>query len=341
MKHHSAIAPSSISKRVFLSFAAVYLIWGSTYLAIRYAVETIPPFIMAGIRFLSAGSMLYAYALYKQRNQKTDPVPKKLRRIHWYSALIVGSLFFVGGNGGVVWAEQFIPSSLAALIITTVPLWMVLLDWLRPQGKRPHYLTVMGLILGFTGMVVLINPANIQVEFQSSFLPSLVLVGSALAWSCGSILSRHLRLPQSLILSSSMQMLTGGSVLLIASFFLGEWSLLEISKITALSAWSFVYLMIFGSIVAFTAYSFLLKNTTAAKVSTYAYINPIIAIFLGWSIASEPMDSRTLLAAFIIISAVVLITYTKGRKPAAEAKPIETELQQTQTVLCCEKESLV
>lgn len=299
-----------MGKRIIISFAAIYLIWGSTYLAMRYAVETIPPFIMATCRFLISGGILFVLGWYQNRN---EPAKLKLKPIHWLSAGVIGSLLFLGGNGGVVWAEQHIPSSLAALIITLVPLWMVLLDWMRPGGQRPGIFTAFGLLIGFVGMVLLIDPQTINWELDGTFVPSMVLVLASLSWALGSLLCRGLQLPDSIHLASAMQMIMGGVALGLVSTVGGEWQAYDFSQVSLLSLLSFGYLILFGTL-AFLAYTYLLKNTSAAKVSTYAYVNPIIAVFLGWALADEPMNARTLIAATIIISGVVLITTAKGRR---------------------------
>jgi len=299
-----------MDKRIIISFAAIYTIWGSTYLAMRYAVETIPPFIMASGRFIVSGGILFALGWYQNRNQ---PAKLKIEPIHWLSAGVIGSLLFLGGNGGVVWAEQYIPSSLAALIITLVPLWMVLIDWLRPGGRRPGIFTAFGLLVGFSGMVLLIDPQNISWQLDGTFVPSMLLVLASLSWALGSLLCRGLKLPESIHLASAMQMVMGGVALGAVSTVSGEWQVHDFSQVSLHSLLAFAYLTVFGTL-AFLAYIYLLKNTSAAKVGTYAYVNPIIAVFLGWALADEPLNPRTLIAATIIISGVVLITTAKGRR---------------------------
>jgi drug/metabolite transporter (DMT)-like permease len=303
------------------AFAAVYVIWGSTYLAIRFAIETMPPFLMAAVRFLVAGAVLYAWS-----RGKGAPAPA---RANWLAAAGVGGLMLLGGNGGVVWAEQRVDSGLASLIITTVPFWMVLLDWLRPRGVRPTAMTVTGLAAGFVGVALLVGGAPGSEGHGVDRAGALVLILAALSWSFGSLWSRSAPLPKSPWLSTSMQMLAGGALLLVLSLATGEASRVDLAGVSWRSVLSLLYLVIFGSLVAFSAYVWLLRNATAAAVSTYAFVNPVVAVFLGWAMAGEEVTSRTLLAAAIIIGAVVVITVgrtrTRRRLEAASAAAAATE----------------
>ncbi len=290
--------------RVITAFAAVYLIWGSTYLAIRLAVETMPPFLMAGIRFLIAGAILYVWTRWRG-------VPKPIRS-HWLAATIVGGLLLLGGNGGVVWAAQHVPSGLTALLIATVPLWMALLNWLRPGGAKPSNGIIAGLLLGFIGITLLIGPSKLASGQQVDSLGAAVLIVASLSWAAGSLYSRRAQLPGSPLLATGMEMLAGGALLLIASLFFGEWTRFDLSAPSLRSWIALSYLIIFGALIGFTAYIWLLRVTTPALASTYAYVNPVVAIFLGWAFAGEPLTGRTLLAAAIIIGAVVVITLQRA-----------------------------
>lgn len=286
--------------RLLTAFAAVYLIWGSTYLAIRFAIETIPPFLMAGFRFLLAGAVMYWLVRLRGASRPT------VRQ--WLWAAVVGALLLLGGNGGVVWAEQTVPSGQAALLVATEPLWVVLIDWVRPGGERPLRGEVVGLALGFAGVAVLITPAGLfGAAFEVDLVGAAVLVFAALAWAAGSVVSRQAPAHESSFVAAAMMMLTGGVLLVIAGTFTGEWARLDVAAITLRSWFALAYLVVFGALIGFTAYVWLLKNTTLARASTYAYVNPIVAVILGWMLAAEPLNSRVMVAAGIIVSGVVIV----------------------------------
>ncbi|MCB0076274.1 MAG: EamA family transporter [Anaerolineales bacterium] len=292
--------------RLILSFAAVYLIWGSTYLAIRFAIETIPPLLMAGSRFLIVGALLYAAMRGRGAARPTGP--------QWAGAALVGGLLFMGGNGGVTWAEQRVPSSLAALLIALMPLWMVALTWLM-EGPRPTWRTTLGLALGLLGVALLIGPSELLHGERPDLLGVAVLLSSGFLWALGSLFSRRVAKPASLLMAVAMQNIAGGTLLLLAGTVGGEWPRLNLAAMSSLSLFAFLYLIIFGSIVAFSAYTFLLQNTTPANAATYAYVNPVIALLLGWLLGNEPMTMRVIVAAAVIISAVVLITTRRTAVP--------------------------
>jgi len=289
---------------VLAAFAALYTIWGSTYLAIRYAVTTIPPFLMGGVRFLIAGSLLYAWTRWRGALRPS--------RAEWRAALVTGVLLLVGGNGAVLWSEQHIASGLVALIVAIVPLWMVIFDWLRPKGTRPVPAVFVGLALGLLGLALLIGPdvfgknGSSQLEVGVALVP---VVGSML-WAVGSIFSRYAPRPGSAQMATGMQMLMGGSAFLVVSLLAGEPRHFRFANLTIASMAGFLYLVTFGSLLGFTAYIYLLGATTPAKAATYAYVNPVVAVFLGWAIAGEPLTPRMLVAAAIILGAVALITLT-------------------------------
>ena len=285
---------------VTLAFAAVYIIWGSTYLAIHVAVETMPPFLMAGVRFLTAGGLLFAWAMARGH--------AKPARIHWRSALIIGGLLLLGGNGGVSYALQSVPSGTASLLVGTIPFWMVLIEWLRPGGRRPGKLVFFGLGLGFLGIFLLIGPQEITGGGEVPLAGALIIIFAALSWAFGSIYSRSAKQAESPFVAVAMEMLAGGALLLLAGTVFGEWSAVEISQLTKGSLVALVYLILFGSIVAFTAYIWLLQVSTPARASTYAFVNPVVAVFLGWAILGETLTVQTLVAAAIIIAAVAFIT---------------------------------
>ncbi len=290
---------------IVIALGAVYIIWGSTYLAIRIAIETMPPFLMAGTRFLVAGGLLFIWAM-----ARGEPRPK---RLHWRPVIIIGGLLLVGGNGGVTWAEQTVPSGTAALLVATVPLWMVLLDWLRPGGRRPGRMVFLGLALGLLGIVLLVGPRNIAGGTSIHLVGAGVIILAALSWSTGSIYSRSAKLPESPLVATALEMLAGGALLFLVGSISGEWGDLNLAQVSTRSLISLAYLILFGSIIAFTAYIWLLRVSTPARVSTYAYVNPVVAVFLGGAVLGETLSVNTLIAAAIIVSAVVIITINRSK----------------------------
>lgn len=282
------------------AFAAVYVIWGSTYLAIRFAVETIPPFLMAGARFVAAGGVLLAYARARGL--------VRVSRAELRGAAIVGLFLLLLGNGAVVWAEQSVPSGITALLVATVPVWMVVVDWLRPGGTRPRVGIFAGLALGLAGIVLLVGPGALAGHSEFSLVATGVLVLGSISWAVGSIYARHAPRPASAVTSNAVQMLAGGAALLGVGVLAREPARLAASQVTARSLWSLAYLATFGSLIGFTAYTYLLEVSTPARVSTYAYVNPIVAVFLGWALAREPVEARTIAAAAVILAGVAIIT---------------------------------
>lgn len=306
---------------VLAAFAAIYMIWGSTYLGIAFAVQTIPPHIMAALRFLIAGAVMFGFL-----RLRGVPTPKV---IHWRSALIVGILLLGLGNGSVSWAETMVPSGLAALMIAIVPLWMVLMDWLRPGGTRPQGGVFLGIALGLGGMVLLIGPAALGLDQPLNYMGVVLLLTASLSWSLGSIYSRHADIPDNPLMLTAMEMLTGGVFLLGMAFVLGEFNGFQPSQVSALSVVSLAYLVLFGSLLGFSAYVFLLQVSTPAKVSTYAYVNPVVAVFLGWTLNAEPITPLTLAASAIIIAGVAIITFFNTR-PQPKPMPMPPPEQRLQ-----------
>ncbi len=297
--------------QVALALALVYVVWGSTYLAIRFAVETLPPFGMAAARFLVAGAALYLWARARGAARPTAG--------QWRSAATVGLLLLLGGNGAVVWAEQAIPSSLAALLVSTVPLFMALLEWLH-AGQRPTLPVAAGLLAGFVGVVLLVDPTGLA-GASVPLVPALVTTAAALSWAAGSLYARKAPAPASPLLGSAMQMLAGGLALLFVSVASGEAARFDPAGSSAQSVAALLYLVVFGSLIGFTAYAWLLRNVQPALASTYAYVNPVVAVLLGWALAGEAVGPRTLFASALIVGGVGLITAMKGRKPAKVEEP--------------------
>jgi drug/metabolite transporter (DMT)-like permease len=307
MRESQLQSPNSKRWQVITAFAVVYIIWGSTYLAIRLAVETIPPFLMAGSRHCVAGIMLYMWA---RQHGAAKP-----EFVHWRGAAIVGGLLLLGGNGLLSWAEQRVPSGVSALIIGSVALWMVVLEWLWHRGPRPTFGVVSGLIIGFVGLGFLVAPDRFNDGAPINLPGAAALLLAAFLWAAGSLYSRRAVLPPSQLLAAAMEMLTGGMILILAGGTAGEWARLVPAHISAHSIVAWSYLVTFGSLIGFTAYVWLLQVASPAHVATYAYVNPIIAVLLGWAFAGEQITMRTLLAAAAIIFAVVMIVTRSAEAP--------------------------
>jgi drug/metabolite transporter (DMT)-like permease len=287
-----------MSVQIWIALVIVYVVWGSTYLAIRIAIETLPPFSMAGVRFLVAGGLLYAWAA--RRGDRAGDAPGWPQ---WRAAAITGAGLFLGGNGGVVFAESRIPSGVTALLVATLSLWMALLSWLF-RGERPSRATAIGLPIGFAGTALLIG------RVQTSGIDPVGAVACLLAsmsWAAASLYSRHAPLPKRTALSTAMQMLTGGVWMLLAGAVTGELAHVDPSRFSRASLGALVYLIVFGSLMAFSAFAWLVRHAPMPLVATYGYVNPVVAVALGWAILDEPVTPRMLLAGAIIVGAVVLI----------------------------------
>ncbi len=293
---------------IIMGFAAIYVIWGSTYLGIRYAVETIPPLLMMGIRHFVAGSVVYGWA----RSHGTPAPTLK----HWGYAAVAGLLLFLGGHGMLAWAEQHVASGLAALLCATLPLWTVLISAWDGSERKLSLKTWGGIGLGFGGVALLIGPDAITQHLN--VVAAAMALGSALAWAIGTSYSRRAALPKSKILSAAMQMICGGSVLLVSGAIVGEGSRLHLSAMTPKSILALAYLIVFGSIIAFTVYTWLVSVSKPTMLSTYAYVNPVVAVLLGWAFAGEVISMRTIAATVVILAGVVLVT-------KAKANPVRSE----------------
>ncbi len=298
------------------AFFAVYVFWGSTYLAIKYAIETLPPFLMAGSRFALAGAILFLWA----RLSKDYETPTLK---HWRTSFIVGTLLLLGGNGGVVLAQHFIPSSLAALLVATEPLWIVILSWLWLNSGRPNWKVGAGLLLDFAGVWLLISgreSGGIGDGGSGQWIGIIAVILAALSWATGSVYGLRATVPKSSLLTAGMQMLAGSGSLLLVGLIRGEWSTFDPSAVSNNSLFGLAYLIIFGSLIGFTAYSWLLKNARPSMVATYAYVNPVIAVMLGWLIAGESMTGQMLIGAGIVVASVMLITSTSHQEAEEESK---------------------
>ena len=283
--------------KIVLAFLAVYLCWGMTYLAMRVAVRDIPPHLMSGARFLVAGLVLYLWT-----RRRGDPKPTA---IQWRSAAMVGAFLLLGGNATVAWAEQQVPSGLAAVLIAVVPIWMVAFEWAR-GGPRPGKRVIAGLILGLAGVALLVSPKGDSTT-QVNLIGAVMLVLASASWAWGSVVSKSAPLPKSPFLATSMEMIGGGVLLLITALTVGQFAYFRPTEVSANAVLAWLFLVVFGSLVGFTAYIWLLGVTSIAKAGTYAYVNPIVAVFLGWAILDEPVTGRTLIAALVILVGVALV----------------------------------
>lgn len=299
------------------AFAAVYLVWGSTYLGMAVMVETLPPFAAGGARFILAGALLYAWQ--RLRGEPTPTAPQ------WRAAALVGALLFVGGNGGVVWGLRWVPSGIAALLVATTPVFMTALPWLVGRGERPALAEWAGLALGLLGVAILVGEPGPDRAGGHEVLGACAIVAGTLAWATGSLVSRALPQPPSSLMASAAQMLCGGAAMLAVGLAGGE--SVALGSVSARSWTAFAYLVLIGSLVGFAAFTYLLRRTTPSRVATYAFVNPVVAVVLGWALLDERLGGRQWLAAALILAAVALILAAPRRAvptaaaPAAPAPP--------------------
>ncbi|MHB2020809.1 MAG: EamA family transporter [Candidatus Xenobia bacterium] len=284
---------SPSATQVAVALAAVYLIWGSTYLGIRFAIETLPPLLMTGVRYLIAGLVLYLLQRLRGTEQPTWE--------QWRAAAIVGVLLFVGGNGAVVIAETCVPSGIVSVVVASVPLSLVLLEW-RLQGVRPSGLAWIGLALGFSGIAMLVVPGQ---GHHIATWGILVVLAGTVSWAAGSYYARRAPLPRNTLLGAGMEMMSGGVAMLLLSGLWGEH--VSVAAVSFRSVAALFYLICVGSLLGFSAYTWLLRNVRLSLVGTYAYVNPVVAVFLGWAIAGDPITGRILLASATVLAAVALI----------------------------------
>ena len=310
-----------MKSKIWLALLALYIVWGSTYLGIKVAIETIPPFFHAGIRFLISGIILVVWQRAAGQSMPT--------RRQWMSTAIIGILLLLGGNGLVAWAEQFIPSGIAALIIGSSPMFLVLAEALRPGGVKPNWQAIVGLLIGFTGIFILVGPSNISGS-ATKINPFGVaaLLSACLFWATGSIYSKNVDLPKSSLMTTGAQMLTGSVGLFVVSVLTGELSKWDPAGVSMRSIYGLSYLIFVGSLIGFASYGWLLQNAPISLVATYAYVNPIVAVLLGSWFASEKLEPHIWLATAIIIGSVMFINSRSRPKVRKEAKEVLVESNQ-------------
>lgn len=310
-----------MKSKIWIALITLYIVWGSTYFGIKVAIETIPPFFHAGIRFLVSGLIILAW----QKAAKQEMPTRK----QWVSTAIIGTLLLLGGNGLVSWAEQFIPSGIAALVIATVPLWLVIMEALRPGGIKPTWQAIVGLLVGFVGIFILAGPAEISGS-QNNLDPFGVaaLLAATVLWAFGSIYSKTADLPKASMVTTGAEMLMGSIGLFIVSLLTGELNGWDPAGISTRSLIGVLYLIFIGSIVGFGSYIWLLQNAPISLVATYAYVNPIVAVILGYLLGDEALESRTWIAAAVIIGAVMFINSKNKPQVRKEAKEVHVESDQ-------------
>lgn len=295
-----------MKSKIWFALIALYIVWGSTYLGIKIAIETIPPFFHASVRFLVSGLILVIW-------QRTAGHPLPTRN-QWMSTGIIGTLLLLGGNGLVSWAEQFIPSGIAALIIASVPMFLVIGEAIRPNGVKPNWQGIVGLLIGFVGIFILVGPSEISGSAtRLNTFGVIALLSACLFWALGSIYSKTADLPKSSLMNTGAQMLMGSISLLIVSLFSGELPGWDVTAVSTRSMVGLSYLIFVGSLVGFASYGWLLQNAPISLVSTYAYVNPIVAVLLGVLFANEILEPRIWLATAIIIGAVIFINSTRPK----------------------------
>jgi drug/metabolite transporter (DMT)-like permease len=282
----------------------VYVIWGSTYLGIAYAIQTVPPFLMAGARFFAAGLVLYLVSRVRGAPRPTAA--------HWRNGALAGTLLLLGGNGLVTWAEQRVPSGVTALLVATSSVWIVVIAWAAGAG-RPGRRAWAGIACGLAGVALLVSPGAAG-SGRVDPIGALALLASALTWALGTVVARRADLPESTLLATAVEMLTGGVALVLVGILLGEPARLDLAHVSHTSLIAFVYLVAVGSLVGYSAYTYLVGHTTPARLGTYAYVNPIVAVVLGWAIANEPIAPRTIVAMIVIVLAVAILSL--GPRPA-------------------------
>lgn len=310
--HGSERDPAPV--RILLAFAAIYLVWGSTYLAIRWAIETMPPLLMGGVRFLVAGSLLFVWA-----RSRGAPAPTP---VQWRASAIAGGLMLAGGTGAVMFAQQWVPSGLAALLVASMPLWLVLMDWCGGGRVRPTVRTLVGLGLGIGGVALLLGAPGVGGGGPMELFGALLILAGSVSWAFGSLYSRYAPAPPRPRLWVAMQMLAGGAILTVAAVLHGDLATVDVGAISVRSWLALAYLVVFGALVAYSAYVWLLSAVSPARAGTYAFVNPVVALVLGAVLANEPITPRAIMAAGVILGGVVIITLERGRAAPSVLVPV-------------------
>jgi len=285
--------------KIVISFLAVYIIWGSTYLAIRVIVETSPPFISMGLRFVSAALLLYLFLFLKGKN--------KITKKQFLNSSLIGILLFAGGTGLVAWSERYISSGIACVIFSLLPLWFIIFDMIINKTKKPKIIVWIGMLLGFLGILLLVGFKDLANMKDIPYLPFFITILATILWSFGAILSSKLDKPKNNTLNLSVQMLAGGLVNFIIGGFVGEFYNFSLISYNFESILALIYLVVFGSVLALSAFTFLIHNVNPGLVSTYSYVNPIVALFLGWIILNEEINSQIIIASALILIGVAFI----------------------------------
>jgi len=314
LRRQASLRSATPAFRIWLALATVYLLWGSTYLGIKFSIETIPPLLMGSLRFLVAGAVLYAIAI-----RTGDTRGDRVGSTQWLAALFIGGAMLLGGNGGVILAEQYAPTGVVALLVATAPLWMAIIDRVV-FGRRLPPLVIVGLVIGFGGVAFLIGwpgPGRINL-----FGAALALA-APVCWASGSVFTRHVKLPVRPLVAASMEMLCAGLLFAIVSLLTGEFGRVHVQSISRTSIVALIYLIVFGSLVGFSAYVWLLRAAPLSLVSTYAYVNPVVAVILGALFVGEAISSRLLIAGGIIIASVALIVVARNRAVASNIPVVE------------------
>jgi len=299
--------------RIWLALGTVYILWGSTYLGIKYAIDTIPPILMGSVRFLIAGGVLYLLAI-----RTGDTRGDRLGSRQWIAALVIGGLMLVGGNGGVILAEQYAPTGVVALLVATAPLWMAVIDRVA-FGRRLPALVIVGLVIGFGGVAFLIGSPGAG---HINLFGAALALAAPLCWATGSVFTRHVRLPSRPLVAAAMEMLWAGLLFGIASILTGELGRVHWQHVSTTSIVALLYLIVFGSLIGFSAYVWLLRSAPLSLVSTYAYVNPVVAVILGAIFVGEAITARLVIAGGIIIAAVALIVVARSRASSEPRVPV-------------------
>ena len=299
--------------RIWLALGTVYILWGSTYLGIKYAIDTIPPILMGSVRFIVAGGVLYLLAI-----RTGDTRGDRLGSRQWMAALVIGGLMLVGGNGGVILAEQYAPTGVVALLVATAPLWMAVIDR-AVFGRRLPALVIVGLVVGFGGVAFLIGSPGAG---HINLFGAALALAAPLCWATGSVFTRHVKLPSRPLVAAAMEMLWAGLLFGVASILTGELGRVHWQHVSTTSIVALLYLIVFGSLIGFSAYVWLLRSAPLSLVSTYAYVNPVVAVILGAIFVGEAITARLVIAGGIIIAAVALIVVARSRAASEPRVPV-------------------